>query len=172
VLFAALSGPSATTVVPIGSIRIPATIAAGYDKHFTVGVIATCGLMSLLLPPSIPMIVYADAVQESVGQVFMAGIIPGIVAGIFLVIITCIVARRRHIPGEPRQSLAHPWRTFRRTFWGLLLIVIVVGGSYGAFTPTEARGPSRPSTPSSWRCWCTATCPARTSPGSCWIGPR
>ena len=82
--FAAISGSSPATVVAIGSILIPGMVEAGYDKRFAVGVVATAGSLGILIPPSIPMIVYADAVEESVGKMFIAGILPGIVMGCFL----------------------------------------------------------------------------------------
>lgn len=138
-LFAAISGSSPATVVAIGSILIPGMIKAGYDKYYTVGVIATSGSMGILIPPSIPMIVYADAVEESVGKMFIAGIIPGLLMGSLLMLATWIVARKRNMPREPWQGFGHLLKSFLGAFWGLLLIVIVVGGIYGGiFTPTEA----------------------------------
>lgn len=138
-LFAAISGSSPATVVAIGSILIPGMIKAGYSKEFTVGVIATSGSLGILIPPSIPMIVYADAVEASVGKMFIAGILPGILMGLMLLSVTWLVARRLKIPQEPWQGVGHLFRCFLRAFWGLLLIVIVVGGIYGGiFTPTEA----------------------------------
>jgi C4-dicarboxylate transporter DctM subunit len=138
-LFAAISGSSPATVVAIGSIMIPGMIAAGYDKHYTVGVIATSGSLGILIPPSIPMIVYADAVEESVGKLFIAGIIPGLVMSTFLLVTTYVVARRMKMPREEWLGFGHLFKSFVRAFWGLLLIFIVVGGIYGGiFTPTEA----------------------------------
>jgi len=137
--FAAISGSSPATVVAIGSIMIPGMIAAGYDKRFAVGVVATSGSMGILIPPSIPMIVYADAVEESVGKMFIAGILPGVLMGVFLMTATWVAARKMNIPSEPWQGWRHLFQCFLRAFWGLLLIVIVVGGIYGGvFTPTEA----------------------------------
>jgi C4-dicarboxylate transporter DctM subunit len=137
--FAAISGSSPATVVAIGSIMIPGMIAAGYDKRFAVGVVATSGSMGILIPPSIPMIVYADAVEESVGKMFIAGILPGILMGVFLMTATWIAARRMNIPSEPWLGWKHLFQCFLKAFWGLLLIFIVVGGIYGGvFTPTEA----------------------------------
>ncbi|HID44267.1 MAG TPA: TRAP transporter large permease subunit [Chromatiaceae bacterium] len=137
--FAAISGSSPATVVAIGSIMIPGMIAAGYDKRFAVGVVATSGSMGILIPPSIPMIVYADAVEESVGKMFIAGILPGMLMGVFLMTATWVAARRMNIPSEPWLGWKHLFRCFLRAFWGLLLIFIVVGGIYGGvFTPTEA----------------------------------
>lgn len=137
--FAAISGSSPATVVAIGSILIPGMIQAGYDKRFAVGVIATAGSLGILIPPSIPMIVYADAVEESVGKMFIAGIIPGVLMGSFLLLTTYIYARRKDMPRIPWQGWKHLLRCFFDAFWGLLLIIIVVGGIYGGvFTPTEA----------------------------------
>ncbi|MCB1866638.1 MAG: TRAP transporter large permease [Chromatiales bacterium] len=137
--FAAISGSSPATVVAIGSIMIPGMVGAGYDKRFAVGVVATAGSLGILIPPSIPMIVYADAVEESVGKMFIAGILPGILMGTFLLVTTYIYARRTNMPREPWQGWGHLVRSFGRAFWGLLLIFIIVGGIYGGvFTPTEA----------------------------------
>ncbi len=138
-LFAAISGSSPATVVAIGSILIPGMIAAGYDKRYAVGVIATSGSLGILIPPSIPMIVYADAVEESVGKLFIAGILPGLTMGFFLLVTTWLVARRMQLPREPWLGWKHLAKCVVNAFWGLLLIVIVVGGIYGGvFTPTEA----------------------------------
>ncbi|MBF0447885.1 MAG: TRAP transporter large permease subunit [Magnetococcales bacterium] len=138
-LFAAISGSSPATVVAIGSIMIPGMIQAGYSKEFSVGVIATSGSLGILIPPSIPMIVYADAVEESVGKMFIAGILPGMLMGTFLIIATWFAARRFNMPKEPFKGFAHLFKTFLDAFWGLMLIFIVVGGIYGGvFTPTEA----------------------------------
>jgi len=138
-LFAAISGSSPATVVAIGSIMIPGMIAAGYDRGFAVGTVATAGSLGILIPPSIPMIVYADAVEESVGKLFIAGILPGLMMGAFMLTATWVVARRRNFPREPWHGLRHLARAFGRAFSGLLLIGIVVGGIYGGvFTPTEA----------------------------------
>ncbi len=137
--FAAISGSSPATVVAIGSIMIPGMIKAGYDKRFAVGVVATSGSIGILIPPSIPMIVYADAVEESVGKIFIAGILPGILMGSFLLLATWFTAKRMGMPREPWRGWGYLAQAFVRAFWGLLLVVIVVGGIYGGvFTPTEA----------------------------------
>ncbi|MDH5544000.1 MAG: TRAP transporter large permease subunit [Gammaproteobacteria bacterium] len=138
-LFAAISGSSPATVVAIGSILIPGMIQAGYDKRFAVGVIATAGSMGILIPPSIPMIVYADAVEESVGKMFIAGILPGILVGVLLLLATWVTARRLKMPRDEWQGFKHIAISFRNAFSGLFLIFVVVGGIYGGvFTPTEA----------------------------------
>jgi C4-dicarboxylate transporter DctM subunit len=138
-LFAAISGSSPATVVAIGSIMIPGMIRAGYDPRFAVGVIATAGSMGILIPPSIPMIVYADAVEESVGKMFIAGIIPGLLMAFLLLTATWVTAKRMKMPRDHWYGFGHLGKTLGRAFSGLLLIVIVVGGIYGGvFTPTEA----------------------------------
>ncbi len=137
--FAAISGSSPATVVAIGSILIPGMIKAGYDQRYAVGVIATAGSMGILIPPSIPMIVYADAVEESVGKMFIAGILPGILMGVLLLLATWLVARHKKMPRHEWQGARYMFKSLGRAFSGLLLIGIVVGGIYGGiFTPTEA----------------------------------
>ncbi|MFA6904526.1 MAG: TRAP transporter large permease subunit, partial [Gallionellaceae bacterium] len=137
--FAALSGSSPATVVAIGSIMIPAMVAQGYPKKFGVGVIATSGGLGILVPPSIVMIIYAVSTNTSVGQLFIAGIVPGAIMAATLMLVTWIVAKKHKYPTLPRATLGEVWRAFRDSIWGLLIVVIVIGGIYGGvFTPTEA----------------------------------
>jgi C4-dicarboxylate transporter, DctM subunit len=137
--FAALSGSSPATVVAIGSIMIPAMVAQGYPKKFGVGVIATSGGLGILVPPSIVMIIYAVSTNTSVGQLFIAGIVPGILMAATLMLVTWIVAKKHNYPTLPRATLGEVWKAFRDSIWGLLIVVIVIGGIYGGvFTPTEA----------------------------------
>ena len=137
--FAAVSGSSPATVVAIGSIMLPAMIKHGYTKKFAVGVLATSGSVGILIPPSIVMIIYAVSTSESVGRLFAAGVIPGLLMSGALMLVTYIVARRRGFPTMPRASAREVWDSFRGSIWGLMLIVIVLGGIYGGlFTPTEA----------------------------------
>jgi len=138
-LFAALSGSSPATVVAIGSIVIAGMRQVGYTKDFAAGVIANAGTLGILIPPSIVMVVYASAVEVSVGRMFLAGVIPGILAGLMLMITIYVIAVRRNLPKGDWQG----WREFfeagREAGWGLFLIVIILGGIYGGiFTPTEA----------------------------------
>src|SRR4029077_17617941 len=138
-LFAAISGSSPATVVAIGSIILPAMVAQGYPKRFGAGVITTSGALGILIPPSIVMVMYSVATNTSVGQLFMAGVIPGLVLATMLGIPTWHLARKNNYPRLPKASWAERWRTFRASVWGLLLIVVVIGGIYtGVFTPTEA----------------------------------
>jgi len=138
-LFAAVSGSSPATVVAVGSIVIAGMLRAGYTKEFAAGVICNAGTLGILIPPSIVMVVYAAATETSVGQLFMAGIIPGIVLGLMLMIAIYIRARMIDLPRQPRASFRDVLVAGRESLWGMLLLVIILGGIYGGiFTPTEA----------------------------------
>ncbi|MCC7168338.1 MAG: TRAP transporter large permease subunit [Rhodospirillales bacterium] len=138
-LFAAVSGSSPATVVAIGSIILPAMVAQGFPKRFGAGVITTSGALGILIPPSIVMVMYAVSTNTSVGQLFMAGVVPGLVLATMLGLVTWYKAWRNDYPRMPKSSWIERLRTFRESAWGLLLIVVVIGGIYtGIFTPTEA----------------------------------
>ncbi|PIV73035.1 MAG: C4-dicarboxylate ABC transporter permease, partial [Rhodocyclales bacterium CG17_big_fil_post_rev_8_21_14_2_50_68_7] len=138
-LFAAVSGSSPATVVAIGSIILPAMVKQGFPKRFGAGVITTSGALGILIPPSIVMVMYSVSTNSSVGALFMAGVIPGAVLATLLGLTTWYRARKFGYPRIPRASWAERWKAFRESFWGVALIVIVMGGIYsGLFTPTEA----------------------------------
>jgi C4-dicarboxylate transporter DctM subunit len=138
-LFAAISGSSPATVVAIGSILLPAMVKAGFPKKFGAGIITTSGALGILIPPSIVMVMYSVATNTSVGAMFMAGVVPGIVLACILGGVTYYRARKFDYPRLPKASWANRLKAFRESVWGLLLIVIVMGGIYtGMFTPTEA----------------------------------
>jgi len=138
-LFAAVSGSSPATVVAIGSILLPAMVKQGFPPRFGAGVITTSGALGILIPPSIVMVMYAVATNTSVGALFIAGIVPGLVLATMLGLTTWWRARKNDYPRQPKASWAERLRTFRDSMWGLLLVVIVIGGIYtGIFTPTEA----------------------------------
>jgi C4-dicarboxylate transporter DctM subunit len=138
-LFAAVSGSSPATVVAIGSILMPAMVKAGFPKRFGAGVITTSGALGILIPPSIVMVMYCVATNASVGAMFMAGVIPGLTLATFLGGTTFYRAWKNNYPRLPAASWPERLRAFREAMWGLLLIVIVMGGIYsGIFTPTEA----------------------------------
>jgi C4-dicarboxylate transporter DctM subunit len=138
-LFAAVSGSSPATVVAIGSVILPAMVAQGFPKRFGAGVIATSGALGILIPPSIVMVLYAVATNTSIGKLFIAGVIPGIVLATMLGATTWYRAWRGGYPRMPRATFKERWTAFRESAWGLLLIFIVMGGIYsGLFTPTEA----------------------------------
>ncbi len=144
-MFAALSGSSPATVVAIGTIVIAAMTQAGYTKDFAAGVICNAGTLGILIPPSIVMVVYAAAVEVSVGRMFLAGVIPGIMAGTMLMIAIYVMARIKNMPAGEFAGFGEIFESFADAFWGLLLIVIIMVGIYGIpgvtgaiFTPTEA----------------------------------
>ena len=126
-------------MVAIGSILLPAMVKQGFPARFGAGVITTSGALGILIPPSIVMVMYAVATNTSVGALFIAGIVPGIVLATMLGVTTWWRARKFDYPRQPRASWTERWRAFRNAIWGLLLIVVVIGGIYtGIFTPTEA----------------------------------
>jgi C4-dicarboxylate transporter DctM subunit len=138
-LFAALSGSSPATVAAVGSITIAGMVRSGYPQAFGAGIVCNAGTLGILIPPSIVMVVYAAATEQSVGKLFMAGVIPGLMLGLVLMIAIYIVARIKKLPALPRASFREWLRSAREAFWGLLLMVIILGGIYtGMFTPTEA----------------------------------
>ncbi len=138
-LFAAVSGSSPATVVAIGSILLPAMVKAGFPNRFGAGVISTSGALGILIPPSIVMVMYSVATNTSVGALFMAGVIPGLALAATLGGVTWYRARKFNYPRQPKASWAQRWDSFRKSVWGLFLIVVVMGGIYsGIFTPTEA----------------------------------
>ena len=138
-LFAAVSGSSPATVVAIGAILLPAMVKQGFPARFGVGTIASAGGLGILIPPSIVMVMYAVSTNSSVGALFIAGIIPGIVLALMLGFTTWFIASRNGYPRLKRVNWAGRLKAFRSSVWGLLLIVIVMGGIYsGMFTPTEA----------------------------------
>ncbi|MDQ3386756.1 MAG: TRAP transporter large permease [Actinomycetota bacterium] len=140
--FAAISGSSPATVVAVGTLLIPAMIKSGYGRNFSTGVIATSGSLGILIPPSIPLIVYGIATEVSIGDLFIAGVLPGIMAGLMLLGLVVFISRRRgYGSGEQaiQMSGAQRVRAFRDAFLSLLLPAFVLGGIYGGiFTPTEA----------------------------------
>lgn len=152
-IFAAVSGSSPATVVAIGSIMIPAMVARGYPTSFGAGVVASSGALGILIPPSIVMVLYAVATSgmavkgpggervyaASVDDLFMAGVVPGIMLATILALTTVWLAWRRGYPRSERKSWSERFSALGDCFWGLALIVIVMGGIYGGvFTPTEA----------------------------------
>ncbi len=138
-LFAAVSGSSPATVVAIGSILLPAMVKAGFPNRFGAGVITTSGALGILIPPSIVMVMYSVATNTSVGALFMAGVIPGLLLATTLGLVTWYRAKKFDYPRMAKASWGERWHAFRKSVWGLLLIVIVMGGIYtGMFTPTEA----------------------------------
>jgi len=138
-LFAAVSGSSVATVVAIGSIMLPAMVDHGYPKGFGAGVITTSGSLGILVPPSVILVLYGVSTNTSIGALFMAGVLPGILLAMVLGSLTCAIAWRKGYPRMPRATWRERFKAFRESVWGLALIGIVLGGIYGGiFTPTEA----------------------------------
>ncbi len=138
-LFAAVSGSSPATVVAVGSIVITGMVRAGYPQNFAAGVVCNAGTLGILIPPSIVLVVYGAVTETSVGKLFMAGVLPGAVLGIGLMVAIYVRARMKDLPRQPRATLREIVVAGRDSLWGLLLVVIILGGIYGGvFTPTEA----------------------------------
>ncbi len=139
IIFAAVSGSSPATVAAIGSIMFGAIMAAGYPKTYAIGTITTAGSLGILIPPSIVMIIYGVTAEQSIGKLFMAGIIPGLLIGFMLIAVTYVGALRLGFKKTKPASWKERWQKFKESFWALMTIVIIIGGIYGGiFTPTEA----------------------------------
>ena len=152
-LFAAISGSSPATVMAVGSILIPAMVKQGYPPQFGVGTVTSAGGLGILIPPSIVMVMYSvatsgmvvkgpngeDVMSASIGDLFIAGVIPGLMLAMLLGGTTMFRAWKHDYPRLPRAPFVDRWKAFRESVWGLMLIVIIMGGIYGGiFTPTEA----------------------------------
>lgn len=138
-LFAALSGSSPATVAAVGSIAISGMVRSGYPQAFAAGIVTNAGTLGILIPPSVVMVVYAAATETSLGNLFMAGVVPGVLLGVSLMVVIYIIAVKKNLPAMPRVSFKEWLAAARKAIWGLLLIFIILGGIYsGMFTPTEA----------------------------------
>ncbi len=138
-LFAALSGSSPATVAAVGSIAIAGMVRSGYPQPFAAGIVTNAGTLGILIPPSVVMVVYAAATETSVGTLFMAGVVPGFLLGLVLMVAIYIIAVKKNLPALPRATVREWLGAARKAIWGLLLMVIILGGIYsGMFTPTEA----------------------------------
>ena len=143
VIFAAVSGSSPATVVAIGSIMFVAIKEAGYPKEYAVGGITTAGSLGILIPPSVVMIVYGVTAEVSIAQLFMAGVVPGLMLGGMMIAQTYIGAKRLGFKATTPEPWSERIKKFFRAFWALLIVVVVIGGIYGGiFTPTEAAAAS------------------------------
>jgi len=137
--FAAVSGSAPATVVAVGSVMIGGMIASGYTKRFAAGVICNGGTLGILIPPSIVMVIYGAVTESSIGNLFIAGMLPGVLLTLVMMATVAVIARRQNLPRQEKVSLKGTLRTGREAIWGLLLLVIILGGIYlGVFTPTEA----------------------------------
>jgi len=138
-LFAAICGSSVATVAAIGSIILPAMVQQGFPKRFGAGVITTSGALGILVPPSIILVLYGVSTNTSIGTLFMAGIVPGVILALMLASVTWFIAWRNNYPRLPRATWRERLHALHDGIWGLMLVVIVLGGIYsGMFTPIEA----------------------------------
>jgi C4-dicarboxylate transporter, DctM subunit len=138
-MFALVCGSSVATVVAIGSIVLPEMVKRGFPMRFGAGVITVAGSLGILMLPSIPKVIYAIATNTSIGALFVAGLIPGIILTTMLCGVTWYVAKKRDYPRMPRSTWRERWKAMRESIWGLMLVVIIIGGIYsGIFTATEA----------------------------------
>jgi C4-dicarboxylate transporter, DctM subunit len=138
-MFALVCGSSVATVVAIGSIVLPEMVRRGYPMEFGAAIITVAGSLGILMLPSIPKVIYAISTNTSIGALFVAGVLPGILLTLMLGMVTWFIARKRNYPRLPKASWRTRWKLFCESLWGLLLVVIIVGGIYsGMFTATEA----------------------------------
>jgi C4-dicarboxylate transporter, DctM subunit len=138
-MFALVCGSSVATVVAIGSIILPEMVKAGYPMRFGAGVITVAGSLGILMLPSIPKVIYAVSTNTSIGALFVAGLLPGTLLTAMLCTVTWYLARKHNYPRLPKASWGESVRAFRDSVWGLMLVVIIIGGIYsGIFTATEA----------------------------------
>lgn len=137
--FGAISGAAVACVAAIGTILIPAMVRRGYDTPYATAVQATAGTLGVMIPPSIPMIIYGVLTGVSIGGLFMGGILPGILVAVCLMFVAWLIARKKGYKGDEKASGAKIWATFKDAIIALLMPVIILGGIYGGvFTPTEA----------------------------------
>lgn len=135
-IFSAISGSSVATAVTVGSVALPEMVRRGYNKKHVLGLLAAGGTLGILIPPSVPMIIYGSVTGESIGKLFIAGIVPGIILTLAFMIFASY--QTRHIKDVP-ATWKERMDSTKTAIWGLLLPVIVIGGIYsGIFTPTEA----------------------------------
>jgi C4-dicarboxylate transporter, DctM subunit len=138
-MFALVCGSSVATVAAIGAIVLPEMVRNGYPMRFGAGIITVAGSLGILMLPSIPKIIYAISTGTSIGALFVAGLLPGSLLTAMLCVVTWYLAKQRNYPRMTKASWAETWYAFRESIWGLMLVVIIIGGIYsGLFTATEA----------------------------------
>ncbi len=138
-IFAAISGSSPATAAAIGSIMIPALLSAGYDKRYSMGLVAAGGTLGILIPPSVPLIIYGITSEQSIGELFMAGVIPGLSLSALLIIAAIVYAKRKGFKVDPVSSFEERRRKSLKAIWGAFLPFLILGTIYsGIITPTES----------------------------------
>ena len=137
--FAAISGSGPATVAALGVIIVPAMIKSGYKPAFSAALMAAAGAIGVIIPPSITFVVYGSFADTSIGDLFIAGLVPGLLMGFALMVVALLVGRKSNLKTLPKASRKERWLAFKDAFWGLMMPVIILGGIYGGiFTPTEA----------------------------------
>ena len=137
--FAAISGSGPATVAALGVIIVPAMIKSGYKPAFSAALMAAAGAIGVIIPPSITFVVYGSIADTSIGDLFIAGLVPGLLMGFALMVVALLVGRKSDLKTLPKASRKERWLAFKDAFWGLMMPVIILGGIYGGiFTPTEA----------------------------------
>ena len=137
--FAAISGSGPATVAALGLVLIPGMIRSGYSPAFSAALMGCAGAIGVIIPPSITFVVYGSIADTSIGSLFIAGVVPGLLMGAALIIAALLVGRKMDLKSLPKASGKERWDAFKDAFWGLLMPVIILGGIYGGiFTPTEA----------------------------------
>ncbi len=138
-IFAAISGSSPATAAAVGSIMIPAMVHAGYDKKYSMGLIAAAGTLGILIPPSIPLIIYGITAEESIGKLFMAGVIPGLLLGGVLIVSAIFYAKKNGYGKGEKAAWKIRGKSSLKAIWGAFLPVLILGSIYsGVVTPTES----------------------------------
>ncbi len=139
--FAEISGSAVADVAALGSILIPAMKNKGYPLNFAAALTSAAATMAIIIPPSIPMIIYAVMAEVSIARLFMAGVIPGVISGLSMMLLSYYFARKRNWPVEEAFSLDNVWKAFKAAVWTLLIPVVIIGGIFGGvFTASEAAG--------------------------------
>ena len=139
VLFGAISGTGPADTAAIGAVMIPAMVNRGYDKGFAAALVASAATTDVLIPPSVAFVVYGVITETSIGGLFAAGVVPGLIMGIALILPVYLISKKHGWGGERWGTKGEIWQVFKEAFWGLLAPVIILGGIYGGiFTPTEA----------------------------------
>ncbi|GAE31802.1 TRAP-type C4-dicarboxylate transport system [Halalkalibacter hemicellulosilyticusJCM 9152] len=140
IFFAAISGSGPATVAAIGGMVIPLMVQQGYDKKFATAIIVAAGTIGVIIPPSIPMVIYGVSASASIGSLFLSGIIPGLLVGLILILYSYFYAKVNNYPKDNlKLSASEIAKEFLSASWALMMPVIILGGIYGGvFTPTEA----------------------------------
>ena len=139
VMLASLSGSAVADTAALAALLLPMMVKAGHDKARSGGLIASAGIIAPIIPPSIPFVIFGVAANVSIGRLFMAGIVPGILMGVAIAITWWLVARKEGVATPPKSSGAERWKAFRESTWALMLpVIVLVGLKMGVFTPTEA----------------------------------